>query len=66
MRPPFTQADADMAQITAMIDTYMEKGFTYFDTSYVYGSGISENVARKAIVERYPRDRFQLAIKLPM
>ena len=37
-------------------------GFTYFDTAYVYLG--SEAAARKALVERYPRDSFTLATKL--
>ena len=44
----------------------MERGFTYFDTAYVYINGTSEVAAREAIVKRYPRESFQLATKLPM
>ena len=46
-----------------MVDAYMEKGFNYFDTAYVYGK--SERATRKALVERYPRDSYYLATKLP-
>ena len=44
----------------------MEKGFTYFDTAYVYIGGKSEVAAREALVKRYPRESFQLATKLPV
>ncbi len=48
-----------------MVDTYMEKGFNYFDTSYAYHGGISEVAIRKAVVERYPRESFQICDKMP-
>ena len=49
-----------------MVDHFMEQGFTYFDTAYVYIGGKSEVAAREAIVKRYPRESFQLATKLPL
>ena len=48
-----------------MVDTYMAKGFTYFDTAYPYHQGVSEVAVRKAVVERYPREAFVLADKMP-
>lgn len=50
-------------QVQAMVDAFMEKGFTYFDTAYAYAG--SEEAMRKALVERYPRDSFTIADKLP-
>lgn len=55
----------DMPQVKEMVDAYMEKGFCYFDTAYVYHGGSSETAVREAVVERYPRDSFYLATKLP-
>lgn len=55
----------DLEMIKGMVDLFMEKGFTYFDTAWGYDNGYSEVIARKTIVERYPRDSFQLATKLP-
>ena len=43
----------------------MSKGFTYFDTAWVYMNGKSEEAAKIALVDRYPRESFQLATKLP-
>ncbi|MBD5530803.1 MAG: Fe-S oxidoreductase [Lachnospiraceae bacterium] len=57
--------DFDYEQLFQMVDTYMEAGFHYFDTSYVYHNGKSEEAARKAVVERYPRDQFTVATKFP-
>ena len=57
--------DFDYELLFKMVDAFLEAGFTYFDTSYVYHEGTSEEAARKAIVERHPRDSFTLATKFP-
>ena len=44
-----------------MVDRFMEAGFTYFDTAWAYDG--SEEAIRQALVERYPRESFQLATK---
>ena len=49
MRLPMIGDEIDMEQVKAMVDTFMAKGFTYFDTAYVYINGKSE-VAAKAIM----------------
>ena len=66
MRLPNTQGKIDLEKLKSMVDTFMEKGFTYFDTAYVYHGGESEVAAREALVKRYPRESFQLATKLPV
>lgn len=50
---------------TQMVDLYMEKGFNFFDTSYAYHDGTSETSIRKALVERYPRESFEICDKMP-
>ncbi len=57
--------DIDLAQFCQMVDRFMERGFTYFDTSYVYHNGKSEVFLKEALVKRYPRESFLLADKLP-
>ena len=57
-------ADVDIEQVKQMVDLFMEKGFTYFDTALMYNGFASEAVAKTAIVDRYPRDSFTLATKL--
>ena len=57
-------ADVDIEQVKKMVDMFIEKGFTYFDTALMYNGFASESVAKTALVERYPRDRFTLATKL--
>ena len=52
----------DIEQTKQMVDLFMDAGFTYFDTAYVYDG--SEEAAKAALVERYPRESFTLATKL--
>lgn len=62
MRLPRKPIATDVEQVKKMVDLFMEAGFTYFDTAYVYPG--SEEATRKALVERYPREAFTLATKL--
>ncbi len=62
MRLPKRGFTIHVEQTKAMVDLFLEAGFTYFDTAYVYPG--SEVATRKALVERYPRDSFTLATKL--
>lgn len=57
--------DFDFEQISRMVDLYLESGFDYFDTSYVYHDGGSELAIRRCLTDRYPRNRYRLASKLP-
>ncbi len=57
--------DFDYETLNKMVDTFLDAGFTYFDTSYVYHNGKSEEATRKALVERHPRDSFTVATKFP-
>lgn len=59
-------ADIDVEQVKKMIDTFMERGFTYFDTAYVYHQENSEKTLKEALVKRYPRDKFTITTKMPM
>lgn len=68
MRMPLTDptndAAVDVEQVKKMVDIFMAKGFTYFDTAWMYNGFASENVAKEALVSRYPRESFTLATKL--
>ena len=57
--------DFDYEQLNRMVDAFLAAGYTYFDTSYVYHEGKSEEATRKALVERHPRDSFTVATKFP-
>jgi predicted aldo/keto reductase-like oxidoreductase len=56
----------NMDVLNRMVDAFMAKGFTYFDTSYVYHGGNSEKVLKEALVKRYPRDSFTITTKSPV
>ncbi len=62
MRLPKKVLSTDIEQVKKMVDLFMEAGFTYFDTAYVYGT--SETDIKKALVDRYPRESYTLATKL--
>ena len=68
MRLPLTDpndgASVDVELLKTMVDTFLEKGFTYFDTAWMYCGFQSECAIRKALVERHPRDSYTLADKL--
>jgi len=64
LRDPSNQADIDMEELKKMVDLFMEKGFTYFDTAWMYNAFASESAAKEALVSRYPRESFTLATKL--
>lgn len=65
MRLPMVGEEVDIAQTRKMVDLFMEKGFTYFDTAYGYIGGKSEMAVKEALMDRYPRESYQLATKLP-
>ena len=48
-----------------MVDTFLERGFTYFDTAYMYHNFKSEIALKEALVKRHPRDSFTVATKMP-
>ncbi len=59
------QTSIDMDEFKRMVDVYMERGFTYFDTAYPYHGGKSEIAFREAVAKRYPRERFTVTDKMP-
>lgn len=68
MRLPLTNPDEassiDVEQVKDMVDAFIKKGFTYFDTAWMYCGFQSECAAKEALVDRYPRDSYTLADKL--
>ena len=61
MRLPKKGEEIDVEQVKVMVDRFLEAGFTYFDTAWAYTG--SEDAIRQALVERYPRESYQLATK---
>ena len=65
MRLPMNGEKIDVEQTKKMVDKFISEGFCYFDTAYGYNDGASEAAAKEALVDRYPREKFLLATKLP-
>ena len=61
MRLPKRGDNIDVEQVKVMVDRFLADGFTYFDTAWAYPG--SEDAIRQALVERHPREAFQLATK---
>lgn len=70
MRLPLLNSDDPTSyneeKIFKLFDSFIENGFTYFDTAYVYHGYTCEQFIKKALVSRYPRDKYKLATKLPL
>ncbi|SEB06050.1 hypothetical protein SAMN02910384_03258 [Pseudobutyrivibrio sp. ACV-2] len=61
---PNKEDSIDVETLKKMVDTFIDRGFTYFDTAWMYCGFKSENATKEALVDRYPRDKFTLADKL--
>lgn len=70
MRLPMTDKDdpksIDKEMLKKMVDIFLERGFTYFDTAYMYHDHASEAALREVLTERHPRGAFTVATKLPL
>ena len=62
--PKNSDGSINIEETSAMVDKFIAAGGTYFDTAYVYDNGESEIATRKALVDRYPRDKYTLCTKL--
>ncbi len=63
---PKATEQIDLPQVCGMVDTFLARGYTYFDTAYFYHGGKSECAVRDALVKRHSRESFLLADKLPL
>ncbi|MDC7279274.1 aldo/keto reductase [Butyrivibrio fibrisolvens] len=66
MRLPMIEGkdEIDIETMKQMVDYFMEQGFTYFDTAWMYCGFKSEDAIKVALVDRHPRESFTLATKL--
>lgn len=68
MRPPLTDPNdsgsIDIPLLCRMVDTFIERGFTYFDTAWMYCNFKSEEAVKEALVSRHDRSSFTLTTKL--
>ncbi len=65
LQNPQDWGSVDVELVKQMVDRFLEQGFTYFDTAWMYCGGKSEEVVKEALVSRHPRDSFTLTTKLP-
>ena len=56
----------DFEQVKKMVDTFIDKGFTYFDTAYMYHNFKSEEAIKECVVKRHDRNSFTIATKMPI
>ncbi|WP_408070231.1 aldo/keto reductase [Butyrivibrio sp. JL13D10] len=69
MRLPETSKSSEFGNIDIdttkkMVDYFIDQGFTYFDTAWMYCGFKSEDAAGEALTSRHNRDTFTLATKL--
>ena len=61
---PADPGKIDLELSKKLVDLFIERGFTYFDTAWMYCAFKSEEATKEILVDRYPRDRFTLTTKL--
>ena len=54
----------DIELTKKMVDSFIENGFTYFDTAWMYCGFKSEDAVKEALTSRHKRDTYTLATKL--
>lgn len=52
-------------KVKSTIDEYMKGDFCYFDVHPAYVLGKAQQILREYVVDRYPRERFFVANKMP-
>lgn len=62
----FDQSSVDLDRFSEMVDYFVGHGYAWFDTGHTYHDGHCEEFVRKALVERFRRDKFVLVGKLPL
>ena len=63
--PTLPQSEAvDLETTRQMVDLFLQRDFTYFDTAWMYCAFHSEEAVKEALTSRHPRDSYTLATKL--
>jgi predicted aldo/keto reductase-like oxidoreductase len=58
------EGSVDIELSKKLVDAYLESGFNYFDTAWMYCGYQSEPAVKHILTERHPRDSYLLATKL--
>lgn len=59
------QRSIDQETLDKEVDMFLEHGFQYFDTSWIYHAGLSEVALGKSL-RRHPRDSYYFSTKMPV
>ncbi|MDO5479042.1 MAG: aldo/keto reductase, partial [Clostridia bacterium] len=54
----------DLEATKVMVDEFLDNGFNYFDTAWMYHGYESENAVKEVLTKRHRREEFLLATKL--
>lgn len=60
------QKAINLEELKQMVDAFLARGFTYFDTAWMYHDHVSENTLKTVLVDRYARNAFTVASKMPV
>ena len=60
------ETSVDMEQVKQMVDMYLERGYTYFDTAHRYHGGMSEKAIYEALTSRHNRNEYELTNKITL
>ena len=63
MRFPMIGEEIDEAQVSQMVDYFLDQGFNYFDTAHGYIGERSELAVKNCLTSRYPRESYILTNK---
>lgn len=59
-------SSVDIELVKKMVDRYMDSSFNYFDLGFDYHEGMCEVAFKEAVVDRFPRESYVVADKLPI
>ena len=62
---PNDEGSIDFELTKKMVDLYLERGFTYFDTAWMYCGHRSEEAVKICLTDRHPRENYTITTKLP-
>lgn len=63
---PDDRSTVNLEVVKQMVDCFMERGFSYFDTAHRYNDEASEPALRQALVDRYDRRQYFLTNKITL
>ena len=59
------EGSIDFSTLQSLVDEYLARGFSHFDTGWMYCKEQSEPAIKKVLTDRYPRSAFSVTTKLP-